>query len=189
MPSAEANEMVQRFGLHFPDITFAERICLGRLHGNSNTSYVRFPKRVELVWELSVSVPDNESRFNAFVLHPHRGVTRLLHYPLRIGMIGAWTMEHFPAAEMDKDEHMGITNSTQRKNTLRKEIARHNCVQVGVNKGCPGDRRVFRCLVRLREMPFFLEDASNRRGADADTEPLGSVWRLARLSLRTGKGL
>jgi len=66
---------------------------------NASASYVRLPELATLVWVLSVPIPDKESWLDAFVLHPHRGISRLMPYPFGMGMVGAWTMHHFPHRE------------------------------------------------------------------------------------------
>jgi hypothetical protein len=63
--STETDKEMQTFALRAGDEAFRKRICLGRPYGNANTLHIRFPKLVELVRKLPVSVvgPENSSAF------------------------------------------------------------------------------------------------------------------------------
>ena len=101
--AAEAYEVVQRLGFHFPDIRLDERIRFRSLHGNADTSHIfGLPEPVEIVRKFLVPIPDKKSGLDAFVFHPHRSIARLLHYPLGIGMIRTRTMKHLSAAQMNE---------------------------------------------------------------------------------------
>jgi len=120
---AEAEKIVQTFALRTRDKALGECIRLGRLHGNTDTSDIRIPKLIEFVGKLSVSVPNQKPWRYALVGHPHRRISSLLHNPLGIRMIGAWTTKNFSAPQMDEDENIALSD-TQRHtdiNTHKRE--------------------------------------------------------------------
>ena len=162
LSSTEADEMVQQFSLRSTDIAFTESVRHRGAWWNFDWSHFGlFPKFVEFVRVLSITIPNEEFGVDAFVFHPHRGVPRLLHYPLRIRMIGARTTVDCSTAQMDKHEDIGIAHPTEGEDRLRKKVARDNAVEVGMNKGRPGNRRILNSFVRLGEVPFLPENVSD----------------------------
>ena len=87
LSSTEANEMVQRFAFRTCDKALHKGVRFGRLRRYADTSHLWFPERVEFVRVLSITIPNKKPRVDAFVFQPHKGVPRLLRYPIRINVL------------------------------------------------------------------------------------------------------
>ena len=86
---AEAHEVMQTFAFQRPNESFEERVRHRGTWWNFDWPHSSLlPERVENIRILPVTIPNEKPGLDAFVFHPHRGVSSLLHYPLRIRMIG-----------------------------------------------------------------------------------------------------
>ncbi len=93
---AEAHEVIQTFAFQRPDETFTK--CVRHWGAWRNLDRPHFgilPERIEDIRILPVTVPNEKLGFDVFVIHPHRGVSSLLHYPGCIRMIRTRTAQHF----------------------------------------------------------------------------------------------
>ena len=171
LPAAKTDKVIQTFAFRGSNKTFAERIGHRSPRWNLNRPHVSlFPEHVEGIRILSITIPDQELRLDTFVFHPHRGVPRLLHYPLGIRMIGARTAIDFSATQMDEHEHIGMAYPTEREYSFREKIARHDAINMSMNKGRPGNRRSLSSLLRVGKMALPSKDVPNGGCSDTDTQ-------------------
>ena len=171
LSSAKTNEVIQHFPLCSSDEALAKCVCHGSAWRNLYWPYVRlFPKCIEGIRALPIAIPNEKLRVDTFVLHPHRGVPRLLHYPSGIRMIGTRTAIDFSRTQMNKHEYICVTYPAQREYSLGKEIARNDAVKLGVNKGRPGDRRSLSSFLGIGKVTLSFKDVTDGSRSDADTQ-------------------
>lgn len=170
LTSSEADKMIQHLALRTRDEAFRKGIGLGRPWRDTNATDLRFPKFVELIRILSVAISNDEPRSDPLVVHPHRRVARLLHYPLGIRMIGAWTAVDPSTAQMNEGKDISVANATEGKHGFRKEIARDDAVYMGMNERRPRNRGSLCRLLWVGEVPFFLENLPNSRRTNPDSQ-------------------
>ena len=85
---APAHEVIQTFAFQRPDETFTK--CVRHRSAWRNLDGPHFgilPEHVEFVRILSITIPNEELGVDVFVIHPHRGISSLLHYPGCVWMI------------------------------------------------------------------------------------------------------
>ena len=171
LSSTEADEMIQDLAFRGSNVAFTKSVRhRSTWRSFDGLHFGLFPEFVELVRVLSITIPNEESGVDAFVFHPHRSVPRLLHYPPGIRMIGARTRIDLSTAQMDKYKDIGIADSTESEDGLRKKVTGDDAVHVSVNKGRPWYGRVLSGLLWLGEVPLLLENVSDRGRADSDSK-------------------
>ena len=167
----ETHEVVEAFVLECTDERFDEGICLGRSDGRPDGLHALLePEVTETIREFSVAVPEQESRLDTLVLHPHRRVAGLLHDPVPVGRIGRRASVDLPAPEVDENENIRMEYAPKGVDLLTKEITRHNRVDVGMHKCRPLHRRILVGLVRPRAEPRVGEDLPDSGRPDTASE-------------------
>ena len=171
LSSTKANEVIQDLSLCSSDEAFAECIRHRGAWWDFNGPDVSlFPERIEGMRVLSIAISNHEPGIDTFVLHPHRRVACLLHYPFGIGMIGARTAEDFSSTQMNKHKYIGVAYPAEREYSFRKEIASNYSFNMGMDKGRPGYGRSLSSFLGIGNVTLPFKDVSDGGRADADTQ-------------------
>lgn len=172
----DADEMIQAFPPQRFDPTFSERIRKGRLERSFDHTTKSIEPAIERLGKLLVSIVDQVSQFHAFVLQPHRDVSRLLKHPLFGRMVCAWGNEHFSRAEMNEHQTECLPFAEGRPDVLAEEITGDHYIDVGLNEQIP--RRYLsshRVTIWIRQNPLVNQHATLR----TETWSQGELFQFA----------
>ena len=128
---------------------FGHRGGIGRL---------RFEDGTELLCELAVAVTDDMRRtMLPLLLEEHAQIARLLSHPCPVRVGRHAGNVDLPCADVDKEEHVLLDQSTQRPHFRGKEVASPKGLHMPLDKLVPSAIAAF----RFRFKSVFLEDAGD----------------------------
>jgi len=119
--NTEADEMIQAFSFQGSDERFTEGIGFGSFHRSLDaTDVLGSPEFLKVVREFTITVVDEKSGIQAFIIQPHSSISTLLHDPCRIRMQRGMGAVDLTAADVDEDQAIGRVGSTERVDFLSR---------------------------------------------------------------------
>ncbi len=103
LSEAETEELIQTLTLQAADPRFNVAIGDGGLVGRQNGAAIRTAKiLVKSLGELAVTIMDQETHVDPFILGPHAQVSGLLLHPFTCRVRGTWREKDLSTAQMDE---------------------------------------------------------------------------------------
>ncbi len=116
----------------------------------------RFSQIIESIRELCITVANEMGRCDPKLIQPHRSVSRLLKYPLFIGMKRSRTHKDPATAKVNKHQYVGVNFSFEGVDRFREKVTCDQCIHMGADELIPRAGRKGSVLVwnRMVSLPF-----------------------------------